>query len=582
MGNAGGQGTASAPVVAVLDQGIGFNASVFAAAMDAPIGSHGATVARVLLNTATTPPAGGVRPLDIALSSAQLGASFADLVHGNLDVDVFAASWGVSRMFGDDFAGPDYAGASAALDRALTEGRDGKGSVFVFAAGNRGDDGDNVNHHNFQNDPGTIAVGAVDALGAAADFSTPGAAVLLSARGVDVPVDPGNPGAGTVTGTSFAAPQVAAAVSDMLAEAPELGYRDVQTILAATAQPTGGSANAADTFNGGGLTFDPNIGFGVLDHAAAVRLADAWQGSATAGTLQHGRAAITGSAAIPDGGGGPLVIQLGLDAPLSVEHVSLGIDLEHDWIGDLTIDLVSPEGTRSRLLDRPGQAPGSASGSSDDDIDFTLTSAQFRGETAAGVWTIEVTDHGAGFDGTLTGISLDVEGAAASADDTYVFTDAFATLGGQPGRATVVDDDGGRDALQAAALSGDAHIDLTDGAVSWLAGRAVTTWGLDDAYGGAGHDMIVGTETANLIYGGLGNDTLHGGGGADTFDVSDNDGHDVVQDFDGHAGDRLAGRDDGGGFEVMQGEDGVILQMADGSSVELQGVSAFDADWFLA
>jgi subtilisin-like proprotein convertase family protein len=603
---------------------------------------HGAAVARVVANALDGTLLAGLKPAPVAISYAHdaLATSFAEALARQDEADVVTASCGVGRAFGDDFASPDFAEAGQALREAVASGRDGLGTIVVFAAGNARQLGDNVNHHNFQNAPETIAVGALDADGHAAAYSTPGAAVLVSAVGSDVPLGPpdapdhGAAGAAdgpTVTGTSFAAPKVSAAVARMLEANPALSHRDVQEILARSATPVEarpaadtappdpqdgpapapdwlGTANGARDWNGGGLLFDPRVGFGGLDADAAVRLAAAWSPRAPGEAPAAVSVSAQPSAAIPDGAA-PLSVPLTLAPGVEIEQVSLQIDISHRWIGDLTVTLVSPSGTRSVLLDRPGLAPeGGGHGSSADDVDFTLTSNAFRGEAAGGTWRVEVADAESGFAGTLNAATLHAAGRAESADDTHVYTDAFAQLAtADPERATLADTDGS-DHLLAAALSQDATIDLTPGATSLIAGRALqllSTTAIEAATGGAGNDAIIGNLLDNRLVGGggadalrgqagsdtpdggHGDDWLHGGAGADTFEVSP--GSDTIADFDPWQGDRLALPDGGAGaadgppdVRVTPTETGVELAFDDGARVRIEGIDTFDADWFIA
>ena len=67
----------------------------------------------------------------------------------------------------------------------------------------------------------------------------------------------------------------------MLEANPDLGYRDVQKILAYSAwHPDAGtiwSSNQSQTVNLTGMRFNDDLGFGVIDARAAVRLAETWQ-----------------------------------------------------------------------------------------------------------------------------------------------------------------------------------------------------------------------------------------------------------------------------------------------------------------
>jgi subtilisin-like proprotein convertase family protein len=338
-----------------------------------------------------------------------------------------------------------------------------------------------------------------------------------------------------------------------------------------------------------------------------VRVAAAWSPGAPGEAPAAVSVSAQPSAAIPDGAA-PLSDPLTLAPGVEIEQVSLQIDISHRWIGDLTVTLVSPSDTRSVLLDRPGLAPeGGGHGSSADDVDFTLTSNAFRGEAAGGTWRLEVTDAAAGFAGTLNAATLHAAGRVESADDTYVYTDAFAQLAtADPERATLADTDG-YDHLLAAALSQDSTSDLTPGAASLIAGRALqllSTTAIEAATGGAGNDAIFGNLLdnrlvgggADALYGRAGSDTLdgghgddwlHGGAGADTFVVSP--GRDTIADFDPWQGDRLALPDGAAGpadgppeVRVTPTETGVELAFDDGARVRIEGIDTFDADWFIA
>jgi len=78
---------------------------------------------------------------------------------------------------------------------------------------------------------------------------------------------------------------------------------------------------------------------------------------------------------------------------------------------------------------------------------------------------------------------------------------------------------------------------------------------IENVIGGDGDDFIIGTSTANLIEGGLGNDTIAGGAGVDllfgndgddTFNYAIGDGADTINGGDG--ADTLAIKGDAGGF----------------------------------
>src|SRR5262249_23974291 len=125
-------------------------------------------------------------------------------------------------------------------------------------------------------------------------YSTPGASILVTAPGDFIATtalnnNDGNPGNdfAFVNGTSFAAPIVSGIVAMMLQANPNLGYRDVQEILALSSHkldPTSSSwaVNGATNWNGGGNLVSNDFGFGLVDAHAAVRLAETWTTTHTA------------------------------------------------------------------------------------------------------------------------------------------------------------------------------------------------------------------------------------------------------------------------------------------------------------
>ena len=164
------------------------------------------------------------------------------------EADVLNNSWGYGGFFYDDFTTAAFAQQGASVQNAVETGRDGLGTVWVFAAGNSGDVGQDTNYHSYTSSRFTISVGAVDHDGNLASFSTPGAPNLVSTPGVNVTTTDRSAGAGyapgdvtTISGTSFSSPLTSGVVALLLEANPDLGYRDVQEILAYSARLTGGS-----------------------------------------------------------------------------------------------------------------------------------------------------------------------------------------------------------------------------------------------------------------------------------------------------------------------------------------------------
>jgi subtilisin family serine protease len=457
---------------------------------------------------------------------------FTDAMQRQAAMDVSNHSWGFTTRFGDDFASQGYAGFAGAVADAATLGRAGLGTVFVVAAGNGRAEGDSVNHHNFLNTQFAMAIAALDNRGETTWFSNPGAAVFASAPGQAILTTDrvGSPGYGAgdtvlMDGTSFAAPMVSGIAALMLQANPGLGYRDVQAIIAASARPVdiadpGWTTNGAAGWNGGGLRFSNDYGFGLVDATAAVRLAESWfatgGGAATAANRAFASAGAAPSLFIPDGGS--TATTLALAAGIAIERIELDLDIAHSWIGDLSVTVVSPAGTESAVIFRPGLAPGGGGYGSDADlIDFTVSSNAFRGESSGGIWTVRLIDHASGDTGILNAVTLRAIGAAEGADDTYVYTNAYGLLA-EAGRRTLADG-AGQDTINAAAVTAACVIDLAGLACS-IGGTALAIAAgtvIEHAIGGDGADRITGNAAANILWGGRGDDILLGGGDNDTL-----------------------------------------------------------------
>lgn len=156
--------------------------------------------------------------------------------------------------------GPPLEPVTAALQRARTLGRNGKGCVLVAAAGNDGTG--SVEYPGSAR--GVMAVAASAANGKPASFSNRGSAVAIAAPGVNVYTatipDPTEQEPGfytTDSGTSLAAPLVAGAAALLLSAEPSLSAAQVRRRLCATASRVKGLRFVKGRNNG--------VGAGLLD-----------------------------------------------------------------------------------------------------------------------------------------------------------------------------------------------------------------------------------------------------------------------------------------------------------------------------
>ncbi|WP_416896171.1 MAG: S8 family serine peptidase [Minwuia sp.] len=528
---------------------------------------HGTAVAGIIAADDNALGGSGVAP-DATIAGFRMGfgangtlQQITENIALQVNVDVSNNSWGFGGFFGDNFKSSIFRPHANALEDTVEFGREGLGTVWVFAAGNSRTSGDDVNYHNFQNSRYTIAVAAAEDDGDVTFYSTPGAALITTA-----PVAAGGGLGGVIStdrtgsagyaggdftsgfnGTSAATPMVSGVTALILEANPNLGYRDVQEILAYSsrqidAADSGWAVNAAGDWNGGGLHVSHDFGYGLIDAHAAVRLAESWTTQSTFANEQVVTASRTPVLTIIDNA--TVTDQITITDPIDLQWVEVDILIDHSWIGDLVITLTSPDGTVSTLVNRPGVSASSQWGTDQDDINFVLTSARHWGEDGTGVWTLAIEDHYQEDDGTLLTWSLSLYGDALTADDDYVYTDEYGVFAAQDASRRTLSDAGGIDRINAAALTAGALIDLNAGQTGMIAGQSFTVAEgtlIEDAFGGDGDDTLIGNLAANdlngargddVLDGGGGDDTLTGGAGADTFRYAAGSGLDTVTDFD--------------------------------------------------
>jgi subtilisin family serine protease len=360
------------------------------------------------------------------------------------DIHVLSNSWGPSDN-GYTLRAP-AALMRSALKHAADFGRNGKGTIITFAGGNGRnailtDSGnprldqngnpiqlgnDNSNYDGYANSIYTIAVAAIDSQLLQADYSEPGANIVVAAPSLGAPPSLGimttdniglygnNPGfsyfdfanSGDVTqnfnGTSASCPVVSGVVALMLERKPGLGWRDVQEILMRSAT----KVNPADPgwktpVAPANINHHHSFGAGLVNATAAVALSGSWTNLAPQTSTS---AQLVAPQSIAPGQ--TVSRTLHVTESLRAEHVTLGINLPGIRKGDLRIELTSPIGTTSTLCEPHFDTVNQFA-------DWTFMSVRHWGETTPGFWKVTITNNGTA-SGNLTAATVTIFGTPSA------------------------------------------------------------------------------------------------------------------------------------------------------------------------
>ena len=295
-----------------------------------------------------------------------------------------------------------------AVKSGLTDGYGGKGTVYVWAAGNGADDGDYSTLDEHANHYGVIAACAVNDYGKRTYYSEMGANLWVCAPSNDrlrpriTTTDTLSRYRGSFGGTSAAAPQVSGVAALIRGVDTSLTWRDVKLILAASARKndlgntgwqTGALEYGSTTEN---YEFNHEYGFGVVDAEAAVDLAGDWDNVPDMRTT--GPVTNTAPRTISAGGSASSAITLDSDIDF-VEFVEVNADFAAPDFRDLEVKLVSPSGRESLLSVPESGCPHRLFVFANLAINcalrgnFRFGSAQHLGEDPSGRWTLQMSDR---------------------------------------------------------------------------------------------------------------------------------------------------------------------------------------------
>ncbi|XP_044031068.1 proprotein convertase subtilisin/kexin type 5 [Siniperca chuatsi] len=309
-------------------------------------------------------------------------------------IDVYSASWGPE----DDGATLEGPGplTRLALQNGIKTGRHGRGSVFVWAAGNGGRRGDHCSCDGYGNSIYTISISSSTQSGSQPDYLEQCSSTLATAyTGGEteemVTLGPQQSCSHAKSETSLSSSMAAGVIALTLDANPLLTWRDVQHIIVRTSKAH--HLTAADWHvNGAGFKVSHLYGFGLLDAESMVKEAERWKQVPS----QHEcveEAPIQLSRTIHPGSVLTSVYESAgcsskpLQHVVYVEHVVVRVTIAHSRRGDLSITLTSPSGTVSQLLaNRP------LDDSTEGFQNWEFMTTHCWGEQAAGEWTLKIQD----------------------------------------------------------------------------------------------------------------------------------------------------------------------------------------------
>lgn len=338
-----------------------------------------------------------------------------------VDTDVSSNSYGPPDSVAELNQFYSNTGFNEGIKAAVTSGRDGLGTVFVWAGGNGREFSDRSNYDGYASNPGVMSICSVGKLGGISYFSEPGSNLWVCAPGENVPatdyegLNCASGGDTRVdfadinytkyfTGTSAAAPVVSGVVGLVLREAElqkkRLGWRDVKMIIAESADKPQGV-----TFQSTRIGFNDDFGFGIVNAKKAVDMVKSW---APVGNGTWLTEPLSSSFQSPIGSGvfgdfSPTFkvpmgsYTIGTATVKYIEHMTLEIRFTHPDPGALEINLLKKSLDGTLLATSKIATPHSCQGATGAEPCAAVSNqiyifgvVNFLGESAQGIWELDI------------------------------------------------------------------------------------------------------------------------------------------------------------------------------------------------
>ncbi|XP_021356172.1 furin-like protease kpc-1 [Mizuhopecten yessoensis] len=309
------------------------------------------------------------------------------LVHKYDEIHIYSNSWGVIEGLGFEQQPPVVENAISA---AVQKGRNGLGSIFLWASGNGGTN-DNCNCDGYAKSINVISIASVSENQYAGYYSEYCSAILASCySGDDVQYDILTTDIGgsctNFSGTSASTPLSAAVIALVLEANPNLTYRDIQHLIVSTSKQHSLQGRTWKR-NGGGYMYNDLFGFGLLDANALTDKAITWklvpfQHKCVSDIMTVERSSnVSVTSFITSNNCNDTHIFHEVNF---LEHVEIEVSFSATKHGAVELDLTSPSGTTSHMLTlRQRDVHRGAK-------TWRFMSVHFWGENPTGQWTLKM------------------------------------------------------------------------------------------------------------------------------------------------------------------------------------------------